>query len=170
MFIPEYPHKAPMDSKAKQKALRMISNGMYIMTARAGDRVGAATVTWLSQASFKPPMIVAAIRRDGSLLECVKEGRAAVIHMLGAHQQEIARKFLTPPDVKNGTINGEPYVLGATAVPIFSHLPAYVECRLRHIMEEGGDHAVVLLEVLDAQVREDVLPLLVADSPWEYGG
>ena len=159
-----------MDAKAKHKALRMISNGMYVMTARAGDRLGAATVTWLSQASFKPPMIMAAIRRDGSLLECIEEGRAAVIHMLGAHQQEIARKFLTPPQVQNGTINGEPYTQGTTGAPILSEAPAYVECEVRKIVYDGGDHAVVLLEVLDAKVREDVPPLLVADSPWEYGG
>lgn len=159
-----------MDSKAKQKALRMISNGMYIMTGRAGERIGAATVTWLSQASFKPPMIMVAVRRDGNLFEVVKEGRVAVIHMLGVNQQETARRFLMFPDVSNGMINGDPYVLGKTNVPILAHTPAYVECRVSHILETGGDHAVVLLEVLDAKVREEVVPLLVADSPWEYGG
>jgi flavin reductase (DIM6/NTAB) family NADH-FMN oxidoreductase RutF len=159
-----------MDNKTKQKALRMISNGMYVMTTRAGERIAAATVTWLSQASFKPPMIMVAVRRDGSLLEVVKEGRAAVIHMLGIHQEKVAREFLTSPQVRDETINGEPFVSGTTGVPILTRAPAYVECRALQIIEESGDHAVVLLEVVDAVVREDAAPLLVADSPWEYGG
>jgi len=159
-----------MDAKAKQKALRMISNGMYIMTARAGDRIGAATVTWLSQASFKPPMIMVAVRRTGNLYDCMKEGRVAVINLLGAHQEEVARKFLTVLQVQNGTINGQPYTDGTTGAPILSEAPAYIECKLRRIVDDGGDHVVILLEVLDAKVREDVPPLLVADSPWEYGG
>jgi flavin reductase (DIM6/NTAB) family NADH-FMN oxidoreductase RutF len=48
--------------------------------------------------------------------------------------------------------------------------PAYIECRVRHIFDEVGDHAVVILEVVEAECAQRVNPLTVATSPWEYGG
>ena len=52
-----------MDRATGRAVLRLLSNGIYVLTSRSSDRYGAATVTWLSQASFKPPMIMMAIRR-----------------------------------------------------------------------------------------------------------
>jgi flavin reductase (DIM6/NTAB) family NADH-FMN oxidoreductase RutF len=37
-------------------------------------------------------------------------------------------------------------------------------------MERRGDHAIVILEVVNAEIRGEITPLTVADSPWEYGG
>lgn len=51
-----------MNPKIKRKTLRMLSNGMYVITSSSGERYGAATVTWVSQASFKPPLVMAADR------------------------------------------------------------------------------------------------------------
>jgi len=49
-------------------------------------------------------------------------------------------------------------------------LPAHIECRVERIVETDGDHAVVILQVVEADCREQVRPLTIADSPWEYGG
>ena len=159
-----------MDPKLKQKTLRMLSNGMYIMTSRSGDRYGAATVTWVSQASFRPPLIMAAVRQDSNVFECLSESRIAAVHILGLHQQDIARKFLATTQTDPGMINGEPFTDGKTSAPILCNAPAHIECRVRQIVEQGGDHAVVIMEVVEADCREEVQPLLIADSPWHYGG
>ncbi|MCI3952948.1 MAG: hypothetical protein K0R53_2446, partial [Burkholderiales bacterium] len=37
----------------------MLSHGVYVLTSRSAERYGAATVTWVSQASFKPPLLMA---------------------------------------------------------------------------------------------------------------
>ncbi len=37
-----------MDAQTRKKTLRMLSNGVYVLTARREDRYGAATVTWVS--------------------------------------------------------------------------------------------------------------------------
>ena len=44
-----------MDRKTRKQVLRMLFNGMYIITSRSGERYGAATITWVSQASFHHP-------------------------------------------------------------------------------------------------------------------
>jgi flavin reductase (DIM6/NTAB) family NADH-FMN oxidoreductase RutF len=159
-----------MDLKKKQKALRLISNGMYIITSRAGAKYGAATVTWLSQASFKPPLIMAAIRPESSVFACLSESRHVAIHILGSHQQEIARKFLASTDVKDSLMNGEPFTEGTTSAPILKNISSYIECNVRQIVNDGGDHALVIMEAVHAEHAGDFKPLIVAESPWKYGG
>ena len=82
-----------MDTATRRAVLRLFSNGMYVLPSRTSDRCGAATVTWLSQASFKPPMIMAAIRRQSSVFQCFQQSGATAIHVLGFGQQDVARKF-----------------------------------------------------------------------------
>ncbi len=159
-----------MDPKAKKETLRMLSNGMYVVTSRNGGNYGAATITWLSQASFKPPLIMAAVRTESNLFECMSKSRVAGVNIIGFDQQEIAQKFLSTTQHSPGVINDEPYRDGKTSVPILVNVPAYMECEVREIHEGLGDHAVVVLEVVEAGLREHVRPLTVADSPWEYGG
>ena len=46
-----------MDEGAKKTALRMIPYGLYVLTAEDKDQnISAATVNWVTQASFKPPL------------------------------------------------------------------------------------------------------------------
>jgi flavin reductase (DIM6/NTAB) family NADH-FMN oxidoreductase RutF len=159
-----------MDPKIRQKALRLLTNGMYVLTARSGEKFGAATITWVSQAAFKPPLLMAALRKDGSVFQCLAEGRAAVLHVLAADQKNIAQKFFAPTRATGGLLNGEPFTPGLNAAPVLANLPAYLECSLVEINDRLGDHALVVLEVTGAAIRYDAEPLTVTDSPWEYGG
>src|SRR5262249_30994462 len=131
---------------------------------------GAATVTWLSQASFKPPLLMAAVRTNSNVFRCLEASGLAAVHILGSHQTDVAQKFFFPTKASDGTINGEPFVNGATGVPVLQNTAAYVECRLLRTLDNLGDHAIVVLEVVEAECREAVKPLTIAESPWEYGG
>ena len=159
-----------MDPKTKQKILRLLTNGMYILTSRSVDRFGAATITWVSQASFKPPLLMVALRKDGSAYQCVVESRAAVLHVLGSGQQTIAQKFFAATEESEGLLNGEPYRDGSIGAPVLENLGAYLECKALEIVAQHGDHAIVVFEVLDAVLRREIEPLTVTGSPWQYGG
>jgi flavin reductase (DIM6/NTAB) family NADH-FMN oxidoreductase RutF len=159
-----------MDAKTRQKTLRLLSNGVYVLTSRAGDRLGVATVTWVSQASFKPPLLMAAVRRSSNVFHCLAGSRVAALHILASDQRDVAQKFFSPTKGKDGSLNGEPFTTGKTSSPILRNIGAYVECKVIDIREEYGDHAVILLEVIEAVCSEDFRPLTIADSPWEYGG
>lgn len=159
-----------MEPKVRQKTLRMLSNGVYVLTARSQDRYGAATVTWVSQVSFKPPLIMAAVRRESNVFKCLADSRMAALHIVGNGQQEIAKRFFFPTRANCTTINGEPFVEGKTAAPILANLPAHIECQVERIVDTDGDHAVVILRVVEAECRDQVTPLTIAETPWEYGG
>ena len=159
-----------MDAKARQKTLRLLSNGVYVLTSRSEDRYGAATVSWVSQVSFKPPLIMAAVRSESNVFKCLAQSRIAALHIVADGQHEIARRFFFPTRANCTTINGEPFVEGKTAAPILANLPAHIECRVERIVDTDGDHAMVILRVVEAECREPVRPLTIADTPWQYGG
>ncbi len=146
-----------MDATARRKALRLLSHGMYVMTSRCGDGYGATTVTWLSQASFTPPLVMAAVRKDSSFFKYVSCSGYAAIHILGRGQQDLAQRFLFPTQADDTHINGEPFTAGVTGVPILRIAPAHVECRVVRMLADVGDHAVVILEVVRAECREAVV-------------
>lgn len=159
-----------MELMTRRKTLRLLSNGIYVMTSRNGDHYGAATVTWLSQASFRPPCIMAAIRPLSNVFKCLSSSGFAAIHILGFDQQDVAQRFFFPTKADGCRINGEPFIEGVAGVPILPNTPAHVECRVVRIVEDVGDHAVVILEVVGAEFRDQVRPLTIAESPWQYGG
>jgi flavin reductase (DIM6/NTAB) family NADH-FMN oxidoreductase RutF len=159
-----------MNPQARKNTLRMLSNGIYIMTARSGERYGGATVTWVSQSSFHPPIVMAAVRKESNVYRCTVESGTAAIHIVGSDQQHIAQRFFCPTTVEGDRINGEPFHLSAMSIPILNNLPAYIECEVREVLDGVGDHAVMLLEVVEAECRNGVCPLTVAGSPWTYGG
>ena len=159
-----------MDARTRKNTLRMLSNGVYVLTSRNGDCYGAATVSWVSQVSFKPPLVMAAVKRNSNVFTCLAESRTAVLHIVGDRQQEIAHRFFFPTHAEHGTINGEPFAEGRTAAPVLANLPAHIECQVERIVDTEGDHAVVILRAVEAECREHVRPLTMAETPWEYGG
>jgi flavin reductase (DIM6/NTAB) family NADH-FMN oxidoreductase RutF len=159
-----------MDAKAKKETLRLLTNGVYVLTSRNGDDYGAATVTWVSQVSFQPPLVMAALRKDGNVFRCLQASGVAVLHIVGSNQQDLAQKFFSTTKESNGLLNGEPFIEGKTFAPVLKNLGAYLECKLTDTCEDYGDHAIVILEVVEAGNRGTVVPLVVNDSPWKYGG
>src|SRR5437588_3964928 len=110
-----------MDVKSRRDTLRMFTNGVYVMTSRTSDRCGGATVTWVSQVSFRPPLIMAAIRKDSNVFLCLSESGLAAIHVLASTQRDIAQQFFTPTRVSDGQMNGEPLIEGKMSVPILQN-------------------------------------------------
>ena len=62
-----------MDADAKKTTLRMIPYGIYVLTADDGKgNIGAATVNWVTQASFAPPLVVVGVKADSGAHTVVK--------------------------------------------------------------------------------------------------
>jgi acyl carrier protein len=110
------------------------------------------------------------IATDSNVFACMGKSRAAAVHILGAHQEDLAKKFLSTTKLGTGMLNGEPFTDGKTNSLILQNAPAYVECTVRHIIDSGGDHGIVILEVIEAEYRMDAPPLLIAGTHWHYGG
>ncbi len=142
-----------MDVDAKKTALRMIPYGIYVLTAKHGDTVAAATVNWVTQTSFDPPLIVVGVKVGSGPLDVLKDAGAFALNVCGKGQQGMAFGFFKPAEVDGERISGEPFHSGSTGSPILENTPASVECRVVEIVE-AGDHHIVVGEVVDAHVRK----------------
>ena len=143
-----------MDEAAKKTALRMIPYGIYVLTARAADgSVAAATVNWVTQTSFKPPLIAVAVKADSGAHAIVKLSRAFALNVLGKGQQKLAFAFFKPAILEGGKISGEAFRAGTTGAPVLENAVAFVECRVVNAVE-GGDHTVFVAEVVEAGVAK----------------
>jgi flavin reductase (DIM6/NTAB) family NADH-FMN oxidoreductase RutF len=139
-----------MDQNVKKTALRMIPYGLYVLTAERKDgTVGAATVNWVTQASFAPPLVAVGVKTDSLVHAVIKDTQAFALNVLGKGQQAMAFAFFKPTARDGQTVNGESFHAGSTGSPILEKAPAYVECRLVGTVEKG-DHSIFVGEVVDA--------------------
>jgi flavin reductase (DIM6/NTAB) family NADH-FMN oxidoreductase RutF len=167
-----------MDEAAKKAALRMVPYGLYLMGVRRAEvrdvarDLNAFVASWVTQVSFKPPMLVAGVKRDAHSLEMIKESRVFTLNVLGSEQKDFAARFFKDLVVTDKEMAGAPYERGAkTGCPVLLETPAHVECEVVEVYEGENDHAVVVAKVVDAQVRkEGARPLTHAETGWHYAG
>lgn len=143
-----------MDQDAKKTALRMIPYGLYVLTARTEQgQVTAATVNWVTQASFSPPLIVVGIKADTNSYEVVSTAGQFVLNVLGRGDKDVAFQFFKTPEVDEQRIGTLPYTLGESGAPILEGPIAHLECKVVECVERG-DHAIVIAEVIGAGVAK----------------
>jgi flavin reductase (DIM6/NTAB) family NADH-FMN oxidoreductase RutF len=142
--------KIIVNQDTKKTALRMIPYGMYVLTGESKDgKVAAATVNWVTQTSFEPPLVVVGVKVDSGAHQIIKETGAFGLNILSKEQKSTAFAFFKTTVKDGNKINGEEYRSGTTGSPILKNTKAYIECSLIETVERG-DHSVFIGEVKDA--------------------
>ena len=100
-----------MDEAAKKTALRMIPYGMYVLTTKSqdGEDVGAATVNWLTQTSFSPPLVAVGIKADSGTHQHIKDTGVFAVNVIGSEQKDMAFTFFKPNQRDGNSIGGEEF-------------------------------------------------------------
>ncbi len=158
-----------MDEKAKKQALLMIPYGLFVLGAANGGNQTAATINWVTQASFNPPLVVVGLKRDSSSHAMVKESKVFTLSILATGQKAIAGAFFRHVEPKDGKFGDYAFEAGRNGAPIISDAPAAVECEVVGF-HEVGDHSVVIGKVTDAHIKRDSEPLTMKETGWQYGG
>ena len=139
-----------MNADAKKAVLRMIPYGIYVLTADDGKgNVAAATVNWVTQTAFAPPLVVVGVKTDSGAYQVVKTAGTFALNMLGKEHKGLAFTFFKPASVADGKISGQAYRKGTTGAPLLEAAPGALECKVTSIVEQG-DHHIVVGEVIEA--------------------
>ena len=160
-----------LDPAQKKLALRAINYGLYVLTARDGDDVGAGGVNWLTQASFEPPLVVAAVKADSGSAAIIERTGAFAVSVLADDQLDIGKAYFRSTTVEGDLVNGHRTEPGPeTGAPLVVACPYWFECRVTDTVARG-DHTVYVAEVVSAGVRdESKTPLLLRSTGMNYGG
>lgn len=141
----------PLDTTAFRASLSRFASGVTVLTSRSADgRDLGMTATAFSSLSLDPPMVLVCIDRAASIAPALEGLTHLAVHVLGADQEAISRQFA----VKDGDrFAGLALARGAGNVPLLPGALVRLECRIaeRH---PGGDHVIVVAEVLAAEVGE----------------
>lgn len=155
----------------------MVPYGLYLMGVRRREVKDPATdlnafvSSWVTQVSFKPPMIAIAVKRDAGSNAMVKEAGVFTLNFLGADQKELAQRFFKDLVVTPTQMGGIPYFVGKhTGCPVFPQTPAHIECAVDHVYDGDNDHSVIVARVLDVEHRRDAKPLTTSETGWSYAG
>jgi 3-hydroxy-9,10-secoandrosta-1,3,5(10)-triene-9,17-dione monooxygenase reductase component len=154
-------------------ALHLVSNGVYVLTSCVGENIHAATVSWVSQVSMRPPLVVVALQKNSHLVDAVRKAHRFALNVLGAGQEVLAETFFThwtAPEANADLMAGYVYRPGMSHCPLLKDALAWVECRIAAEPLTPGDHHLILGEVTGAGIRREGTPMVLWNTPWSYGG
>jgi flavin reductase (DIM6/NTAB) family NADH-FMN oxidoreductase RutF len=71
--------------------------------------VTAATVNWVTQTAFTPPLLGVGVKTDSGAYETIRAAKTFALTMLGKEQKSLAFTFFRPADVADGKLRGQSY-------------------------------------------------------------
>lgn len=134
------------DPRQFRNALGSFATGVTIITAQDlnGGFVGT-TASSFNTVSMDPPLILWSIDKGARALESYEKAQHFCVNVLSAGQIELSNRFARQQPDKFADAD---YQLSSTGVPILNGCAASFRCKTSAIYE-GGDHLIILGEVLD---------------------
>jgi len=155
-------------------ALKMMPYGFYAITSRSGEDVNAMSANWLTQASFEPRLVALGLQKTCYTHGLVEAGRVFAINIFRTEDMECIKPFATSRSKNPEKMDEASYTLAPeTGCPVLQGAAAVIECRVQQIVDTGGDHDIIVGEVVGGQVLKpgemgDSLTLM--DIGWSYAG
>jgi flavin reductase (DIM6/NTAB) family NADH-FMN oxidoreductase RutF len=159
-----------MDEDAKTELLRSIPYGLYVATTRGPDGTDHAfLLSWVTQSSFDPPLLVCCVNADSSGYQHLTEGHPhMVVNLLGEDQKPLATTVLQA-DQEDPFLDGEPTKEAANGCAIVPSTLGALEVEVLDRVDRG-DHAVFVTEVAQAHAFREGEPLTHEATGWTYAG
>lgn len=164
--------ESQLDAAARKLALGAVETGIFLLGSASGEEKNVMMASWVCQCSFEPPRVMLGLKRDTLTHKLIKEGGGFVVNIPGEDQRELAKKFFKFEEPEGDTVHGENFQASPTfGAPVLDAVPAWFEAKVVEWVE-GGDHDVVVGEVVaaDARVEKRFEPLTEGNSGWRYGG
>ena len=158
-----------LDLEAKKVLLRKIPHGLFICGVREGDEVNGFTASWVTQGSFDPPLVVMAVKADGSSHGIIQRTKRFSLNVLRSDQKDLAAVFFKPQKALGGRFETAPFRSGTLGLHILENAIGGVECEVvGEVMH--GDHTVFVGEVKSSYLHNDGEALNLSSTGWSYGG
>ncbi len=142
-FIPDAAHERDF-----RDALGRFATGVTVITTQSAQGPLGITANSFAALSLDPPLVMWAPGRFSRRFAAFEQAEHFAIHVLAGDQLPLARHFA----VDGTDFNLEGVRSGEGGTPLLPGCLARFECR-RHAVHPGGDHAIVVGEVLRVRTR-----------------
>ncbi|PQV65072.1 NADH-FMN oxidoreductase RutF, flavin reductase (DIM6/NTAB) family [Abditibacterium utsteinense] len=114
----------------KKSALRHLTYGVYVVSARRGEECNALTVRMVSQVCAQPPCVAVSLLKRRYTHDFICESRAFVINILAQGQELLGGHFGLRSGRTSNKMAGLEWEIGKTGAPILPDCSAFLECQL----------------------------------------
>ena len=99
------------------KNLMHMTYGIYVLTTRFEDTINGMIASWVSQVSYAPPLILAAVHPNRYSHELLQKSGCFVLHSIARDQKELLLRFKGPdPDEKFSSLEWSTGVTGSSGI------------------------------------------------------
>lgn len=157
-----------------KEVLHRMPYGFYSITSHNGDEVNAMVANWVMQVSFTPRLMAMGLAKKAFSHQLIAAGQVFAINLFHKADKEAMTPYTKARAKRPDKMDTAHYTPGPhTGCPILEGAAAYLECRVVQLIDVGGDHDVLIGEVVNAGVLKpgevtDTLTLL--DVGWSYAG
>ncbi|MDQ3940835.1 MAG: flavin reductase family protein [Actinomycetota bacterium] len=149
-----------VDPDEFRHALKKFASGVTVVTV-GGDELHGMTASSFASVSLAPPLILVCLDKSSRTRSLIMESGSFAVNVLGGDQEEVSRSF-----AKRGS---KPFAMlahhiGTTGHPLLDESIAWIECNVHQVVE-GGDHDIVIGEVIGCDAREGS-PLVYFDQEY----
>ena len=150
-----------VDVSAFRKAMGSFPTGVTVVTVASDDgNMHGMTVNSFSSVSLDPMLVLVCLNQTSRGVGLIERVGAFAVNVLSAGQQDISRWFANRHrPVGSAMFDGVPFEPGVTGCPVLVDAAATFDCRLRQ-SHRGGDHLIVLREVVALEHRPQLEPLI----------
>lgn len=163
-----------MSTDPIKAALHRMPYGFYSITSRHDDEVNAMVANWVMQASFTPRLMVMGLQKKAYSHQVISEGGVFAINIFNKEDQEAMMPFTKGRAKKPDKMADVAYTPGPeTGCPILKGAAAYLECRVIQMIDMGGDHDLLVGEVVGGDILKDGEVTDTLSLPyvgWSYAG
>ncbi len=132
------------------------ATGVTIITAMDGDEPVGVAANSFTSVSLDPPLVLFCVGRTSTTWPRIERARRFAVNVLGEHQEELSRLFATRGVDRFAQTEWHAGVGGS---PVLHDVLAYVDCEF-WAEYDGGDHIIVVGQVLDLGITHNAGPLL----------
>lgn len=145
------------DARTLRDAMGCFATGITIVTATDGSGAPIGlTANSFTSVSLDPPLLLVCIANSAGSGATLREADHFGVNVLQIGQQPASSRFAGKGEDRFAATGWAP---GETGVPVLEGSLVSFECR-RHALHEGGDHFILVGEVVRAQFEPRRDPLL----------
>jgi len=163
-----------MTEDTVKKVLKRLPYGFYSVTSRNSNEVNAMVLNWMTQVSFEPRMLAIAVQKTSYSYKLIQESKVFVLNIFNQEDFELIKPITKGRSKNPDKMEEIKYSLDSvTGAPLLEDAAAYLECKVVNIQDVGGDHNIIVGEVVGAGINkagEVENTLSLTKIGWSYAG
>jgi len=150
-------YRSGHDPRTLRDALGCFATGVTVVTCLNSDgKPAGLTVNSFTSVSLDPPLLLVCLAKQAASAASLIEASHFAVNVLQTGQQPASIRFSTRDEDRFGVT---PWSCGAGGAPILKDSLGVFECE-RHAVHDGGDHHILIGQVVKASFDAGLDPLL----------